>query len=168
MIVQLYDTETQEKIDFYLEEIERQGKLKFLGIFRAPNPIYFIPITFVLFLILEFIGRFYFIPSLISLYLIFECLAYSDYLVKLAEDCIVEEIFMENKLQNDEGLKNEMLEMGFPFFVTLEDKVEIADNIVRETKHPNFFQRVKTNSINLNVLLGLYFVCGLIVYFTTY
>ena len=103
-----YNRETRDKIDFYLDEIERQGKMKFLGIFPAPNSIYFIPITFVLFLILEFVGRFYFIPSLISMYLIFERLAYGGYMTKLAEDCIVDEIYMEMDLQTNEVLKNEL------------------------------------------------------------
>lgn len=161
-----YNRETRDKIDFYLDEIERQGKMKFLGIFPAPNPTYFIPITFVLFLILEFVGRFYFLPSLIAMYLIFERLAYGGYLTKLAEDCIVDEIYMEMDLQTNEVLKNEF--PNDPLFVTNEDRIDIVEKIVRETKHPNFFQRVKTNSITLYVLLGLYFVCGLIVYFTTY
>ena len=101
-----YNRETRDKIDFYLDEIERQGKMKFLGIFPAPNPIYFIPITFVLFLILEFIGRFYFIPSLIAMYLIFERLAFGGYMTKLAEDCIADEIYMGVDLQTNEVLKN--------------------------------------------------------------
>lgn len=161
-----YNRETRDKIDFYLDEIERQGKMKFLGIFPAPNSIYFIPITFVLFLILEFIGRFYFIPSFIAMYLIFERLAYGGYMTKLAEDCVADEIYMGMDLQTNEVLKNEF--PNDPLYVTNEDRIDIVEKIVRETKHPNFFQRVKTNSITLYVLLGLYFVCGLIVYFTTY
>ncbi|MDD2476865.1 MAG: hypothetical protein PHI32_13270 [Dysgonamonadaceae bacterium] len=163
---QRYKPENKEKIDFYFEEIERQGKLKFLGLFTAPNSIYFIPITFILFLILEFIGRFYFIPSLIAMYLIFERLAYGGYMIKLAEDCIVDEIFMEQDLQTNEVLKNEF--PNDPLYVTNEDRADIVEKIVRETKHLNFFQRVKRNNIVLYSLLGLYFVCGLIVYYTTY
>lgn len=161
-----YNRETRDKIDFYLDEIERQGKMKFLGIFPAPNSIYFIPITFILFLILEFVGRFYFIPSLIAMYLIFERLAFGGYMTKLAEDCFVDEIFMEQDLQTNEVLKNEFPED--PLYVTKEDRIDIVEKILRETNHPNFFQRIKTNSITLYVLLGLYCVLGIIVYFTTY
>ena len=38
-----YNRETRDKIDFYLDEIERQGKMKFLGIFL-------LQILFILFL----------------------------------------------------------------------------------------------------------------------
>lgn len=100
------------------------------------------------------------------MYLIFERLAYGGYMTKLAEDCLVDEIYMEMDLKTNEVLKNEFPDDSL--YVTKEDRIDIVEKIVRETKHPNFFQRVKTNSITLYVLLGLYCVLDIIVYFTTY
>ena len=159
-----YDNETNEKVKFYLDEIDRQNKLKFLKFFQPPNPIYFIPITFVILLIIEILSHFYFVPSLIGMYLIFECLAFGAFKVELAEKCIVEEVYMEHDLQNDEATKREFLDLGFPLVVTMDYKINIVENIVSETKRSNILNRLKNNGLTFFFVVSFYLILFILLF----
>jgi hypothetical protein len=153
-------------IGFYIDEIIRQGKFKFLGIFPPPNSIYIILFTFILFLALEISGQYYFIPSIIAFYIIFEVIVYGGYIVEMAEECLVDELYMESDLQTNEVLKNEF--PNDPLYVIDEDRVEIVRKIIEETKHPNFFQKIIKYWQTFLIILGVYFILGLIIYSVNY
>lgn len=146
--------EERTLMSYYLDKIENSNKLKFFWIFQFPKNTILIQLTTaIIFSVFEYTFG-HGISSLVAIIILWECAIMINLKVKLAEDCVADELFMEIDLKSNEVLKNEF--PNDPLYVTDDDREDIVEKIIREKKRITFVDRIKNYHLLLIWVVAIY------------
>lgn len=148
-------------LSYYKDRLEKNKISTFLFFFYPPkHPYIFKWTTFLIFIKLELLFNLYFIPSIIAIYIIWEYQIILDRIEKILEDCIIEEICMEEDLKNNQSIRSNF--PNDPLYVTNNDREYIYENRVSDERNLNFLSKIKNHYTSLISIVILYSILYLI------
>jgi len=144
-------------VDLYLSKLHKDGRMNggFMGCFGLPKDVrVFVVLTTVVMSAIEL--RFHvWVPSVLAIYIMWECLTVYMAMEKIAEDCTVEEVVMQQQLIEGDG----QLLATFPddpYYITEEDRDFILLTRVMSFKNMSLLERAREYYLGIIIAAVLY------------